>query len=584
MIYRCILSSWVSEEFTNLKKVIEGEFTDEQIKDLNSKGYNIYYLPNSPSIYEGGNVSGFQIDKFDWVFVDCDLKDGTYKTEDDFLKTVGEKLPIPTKVVLSGHGVHVYWKVSDLDAKSYLKLQRRLIRKLNTDEAVGQIYQLMRVPNTINTKVKEEPKLCELVYSGNAVYTCEDLDKVLDPLTNEDAIYCTQHYEKTYNLQLKDIEIEDKIPLKFIQLIDSNEEVKDIWKGNLDDRSKGDFRLGHIMFASGFNKEEATSVLVNSAKALARAPIHRLNYATNIVDKIWTYELSSDKKGLTLSSSVRDILNRAGDALKGTRFACHPFLDNTVHGFRLGQVIGLVAGSGVGKTSMAINMFRWFTERNPEYDHFFVSLEQPANEIADRWKTVCQGDERLHDKVHVVSNYNDDGTFRHLSLSDIKDYIISYQRTTGRKVGTCVIDHIGALNKKTKDGENQGIIDICHQMKGFALETNTMVIMQSQAPREKAGIGDLELNKDAAYGTVFFESYVDYLLCIWQPLKRVYSEGAPTVMALKFAKIRHKKQGQDKIQEDICYRLFFDPKIEQLRELTEEEDKSFDFFQNKQLI
>ena len=126
--------------------------------------------------------------------------------------------------------------------------------------------------------------------------------------------------------------------------------------------------------------------------------------------------------------------------------------------------------------------------------------------------------------VQIIENYEQNGQFRHLSLDEIKNYILEYQKSTGRKVGCVVIDHIGALKKKTKDGENQGIMDICHTMKAFAQETNTMLVMQSQAPREKAGIGDIELNKDAAYGTVFFESYCDYLITMWQPLKRCYSE------------------------------------------------------------
>jgi hypothetical protein len=115
-------------------------------------------------------------------------------------------------------------------------------------------------------------------------------------------------------------------------------------------------------------------------------------------------------------------------------------------------------------------------------------------------------------------------------------------------------------------------------MKGFAVETNTMVIMQSQAPREKAGIGDLELNKDAAYGTVFFESYCDYLLTLWQPLKRLYARGAPTVMSFKFCKIRHKKQHLDVLKEDVRYSLYFDPSKEQLREMTQDEETQMTFF------
>ena len=115
-------------------------------------------------------------------------------------------------------------------------------------------------------------------------------------------------------------------------------------------------------------------------------------------------------------------------------------------------------------------------------------------------------------------------------------------------------------------------------MKSTAVSLQIMLLMLSQAPREKAGIGDLELNKDAAFGTVFFESFVDYCLCLWQPLKRAYAKGAPTIMSFKFAKIRHKNQKHDVIKEDQCYQVFFDPDTEKLRELTQAEETSAKFF------
>jgi hypothetical protein len=282
-----------------------------------------------------------------------------------------------------------------------------------------------------------------------------------------------------------------------------------------------------------------------------------------------------------LSSSVKDILLKKGNNIKGTRFPCYKYLDNTAHGFRLTQVIGLVAGSGVGKTAVTLNMFRGFVQSNPDYIHFFIPLEQPANEIAERWQLISGDDTSNHEKVHILSNYDDDGNFRNLSFDDIKDYLLKFQQVTGKKVGCVVIDHIGALKKKNKKGENQDLMDICHAMKAFAVETNTLLVMQSQAPREKAGSGDIELDKDAAYGTVYFESYCDYLITLWQPLKRVYSKGAPTTTAFKFCKIRHKNQKEDVIQEDVCYNLMFDPTTQRLRELTQIEQKSFDFFLNE---
>ncbi len=579
MIYRLIAPEWVLEENPQMKKVLEGEFTDEEIQNYNQNCYNIYYLPNYPAIYEGGSVSGFQIDTFNYVFIDMDLKDGTYSSKEEFLDIVSDFPLVPSKIIDSGNGIHVYWKINDLDAKSYLKLSRRLMRYFVTDEAVGQIYQLMRVPNTVNVKVCEDFKLCSEIASTDAVYSCEELDKVLPILTLEDEQFCKQHYDRTYNRNKQEIKVNETLPLKFAKLLESNEEIKDIWIGKSDDRSKDDFRLGHILFASGLTKEEATSVLVNTAKALTRAPIHRLSYATNIIDKIWTYEITADKEELKLSRSVKDILSkRANSSANDQRFGCWRYLDNTARGFRLGQVIGLIAGSGVGKTAMALNMFEGFVANNPDYDHFFVPLEQPVEEIAERWGLMCKDNPNLIDKVQLLSNYEDNGAFRHLSLTEIKEYIVKYQKVTGRKVGCVVIDHIGALKKKGRNGENQDLMDICHAMKGFAMETNTMLIMQSQAPREKAGIGDLELNKDAAYGTMYFEAYCDYLITLWQPLKRCYAEGAPLISAFKFCKIRHKNQPLDTIQEDVCYRVLFNPDTGRMRPLNQTEEESCNFF------
>jgi len=580
-VYRCILPEWASLEYPMRKKVVEGQFTQDQIIELNEQFYNIYFLPNYPSLYEGGTVEGFHIDKFNYCFVDMDLKDGKYASKESFINKVNEFPLVPTRIVDSGNGIHVYWQVSDLDAKGYLSLQRRLMRLFNTDEAVCKIYQLMRVPGTINTKDPENLKTCEIVKETNNIYTSEQLANILPPISFADEQYCKQHFDRTYRINNVELEVTEKLPLKFAKLLDSNNEVKDIWAGKTDDRSKGDYRLGHIMFAAGFTKEEATSVLVNSAKALERTPAHRLNYALNIIDKIWTYEITEDKGSLMLSTSVKDILAKSGSNIKGTRFPCWSYLDNTHHGFRLGQVVGLVAGSGVGKTAIALNMFRGFVESNPDYVHFFIPLEQPANEIAERWRTICGNDEKNHSKVHVLSNYDEDGNFRNLSFDEIKDYLLKFQQVTGQKVGSVVIDHIGALKKKNKKGENQDLMDICHAMKAFAVQTNTLLVMQSQAPREKAGIGDLELDKNAAYGTVYFEAYCDYLITLWQPLKRVYNRGAPTTTAFKFCKIRHKNQQLDTIQEDVCYNLMFDPMTQRLRELTQSEQKSFDFFLNE---
>lgn len=574
-LVRLIPPKWLQEKGTT--KIIEGLLSDEQIADYNIQGYNIHYWPNYPSDYDKSrNVDGSQIDIFDYVFVDFDLKTANYPSKDAFIEELGKLLP--SRIVDSGGGIHAYWKVSDLDAKSYLRLTRRLVRFFNTDPATGTLAQLMRLPGTLNTKQKDNYVLCETLHDSDEVFTCEQLDKLLPGITVEDEEFCNDHYNKTHNPASFE-NIDDTIPPKFGQLLSQNAEAKELWALAPADRSKADYRLGHIMFANSFTRQEAISVLMNSGKAMSRSPVHRVGYAQGIVDKIWTYELE-DPKSIALAPTVRELLSKGDEVLTGTRFPCHRILDDTYHGFRLGQVMGIIGGSGVGKTTLTLNTFLWFAANNPDYQHYFFSLEQPPGEIAARIRTICQGNEVLYDKIHIVSNYDENGEYRNLSIDDVESTLKSYEKESGKKVGAVVVDHIGVLAKNDKHGENEGLIGICKRMKAVAVNTNIFLIMLSQAPREKAGVGDLELDKNAAYGTVFFEAFVDFLLCLWQPLKRAYTQGAPTVMAFKFAKIRHKKQQLDKIHEDTCYQLYFDPNTEILREMTQDEETAASYYLN----
>lgn len=589
MVYRLILPKWLKG--SSLPDVVEGEFTEEQVQEYNLDGYNCYFLPNSPSNYNPNKtVDALDIDTFMYVFVDLDMKDyknqdarrtHNFATKESFIEKLSGTQFLPSAIIDSGNGIHAYWRVTDLDVMSFLRLQRRLATFFTSDPDVSKIYQLMRVPGTVNTKHEDGYKLCDLLLTNDVEYTCEELDKMLPPITAKDESFCTTHYDRTYNADKQAESVRDELPLKFMKLLKDSREVKELYAGEVDDRSKADYRLAHIMFAQGFTKDEAMSVLVNCRKALDRAPVHRFNYAANIADKVWTFEVQEATGDAPLSNSVRDILKR-GTAAKGTRFPCWEVFDGTDYGFRLSHVLGLIGGAGSGKTTLTLNYFYHFVRFNPDYIHLFVSLEQPEEEIAGRWGRIASGQEYLHDKVHVLGNYNSDGTYRNLSLSDIQEYVLKLEKDTGTKVGCVVVDHIGVLKKVSKDGESQGLIDICHQMKAFAKATNTFLVMQSQTSRDKAGIGDVELNKDAAYGTSMFEWYCDFVVTTWQPLKRIYADSPDlTCSAFKYCKVRHKNVLLDKTKEDVVHVLMFSPDTELLSLMTEEQEQSYAFANNK---
>lgn len=584
VVHRLILSHWAEKQGI-MPKVLEGEFSIEEIQEYNILGYNCYFLPNEPNKYERGTtVDGRHIDIFRFCFVDMDLKMGGYDDKQVFISLLKDAAIIPTAIVDSGNGVHAYWEVSGLDAMTFLKLQRRLCRTFNTDPAVAKIYQLMRVPETLNVKDENDFKLCQVLDSSGKVYEIDDLNQALPSITFQDEEYCKQHFNKTYQIDDGSVRIKEELPEKFQLLLTKNREIKRLFFGPVKDRSVADYRLAHLLYASDLTKDEVRSVLYNSAKAIERAPIHRYNYANDIAEKIYA-EIKAP--GTTsISSSILDILNQS-DAGDGDRFRCSEFVDATVHGFRLGEVMGLVGGPGSGKTNKAFNMFKWFCERNPNYIHVFVNLEEQDKELANRWVRLVGQNDTMHGAVRIVTNYNKDGTCRNLSLDEVKTEISHIEKSTGKKVGCVVVDHIGALKQSDSgDGEFEGLIGICKEMKPFAVSTNTFLIMQSHSNRDKAGShNDQELNLDAAYGTSQFERWVDYLVTTWQPLSRVYGDSNFKndlyVQAYKFCKIRVMDPINDRLKRNQIYLLKFDPKSGGLDKLTEEDYKAFDFWDKR---
>lgn len=577
IIYRLILADWAKEsrkEGDNLPDTKTGKFPQEQLMALNALGYNCYYFLNVPAEYHGGDIHGSDISIFNFVCVDMDLKEGTYKTKEEFSEKVLQSQLPPSVVIDTGNGIHAYWRVTDLDAMTYLRLQRRLIRFFDTDRAISKIYQLMRVPGTFNVKKKEEFKLCSVLYDNEVEYDCETLDKLLPKISKEDEDFCTNHYNMTYKISDIVAEADIELPAKFQEFMKSNTEAKKLFYGPVNDRSAANYRLGHLLYSSKFTKEEARAVLFNTDKAITRKGVHRFNYANNIVEKIWGFEQKKEEtpSAPPMSESMKIILSKSPeDVGYDTRLYGHPMFDATKHGFRLGEVIGLIGGSGSGKSTLSLNFFKWFVERNPDYIHVFVTLEMPKKQIAERWNKLAADNTALHEKVHVLSQHDENGICRDLTLDIIKNDIFNLEKTTGKKVGCVVIDHIGCLDKEPGRTDFEKIMNACRSMKSFALETRTFLIMQSQSSRAKAAWGDVELDMDAAFGTAKFENYCDYIMTTWQPLRRVQHDAHMYVNAFKFCKIRELDADKDKIKLNKVYGMIFDKDTESLRKIQKEE-------------
>src|SRR5262249_15307318 len=79
------------------------------------------------------------------------------------------RLPHPTLVNATGHGAHIYLRLSDhVDPDTWEQWQEDLISLLKTDPAIRDAPRVMRLPGFVNTKVPDAPVLCAIVESDAA--------------------------------------------------------------------------------------------------------------------------------------------------------------------------------------------------------------------------------------------------------------------------------------------------------------------------------------------------------------------------------------------------------------------------------
>jgi hypothetical protein len=296
--------------------------TDAEIERLNNKEYCIYYFPNYNSKPVEGALRGKDVDIFHLVFVDMDLKDGIYKSKEEFLELL-KAFPLKTRCIIdSGHGIHAYWKISDLDAMTYLHIQKGLISHFKTDKSVWKICQLMRAPGYLNTKPENREdwkEVCILSKQKEFEYTVEQMLSTLPSLTTDDEHKILEHYNKTVlgieTPLSSQANVGADLPPKFSELLEKNERIQELFyvqKGQ--DRSTADMKLANILKKSAYTKEEVTSVILNGAKGSERG----LKYASELTEKVFKSPLQPLDEDYVECKDIVDktLINRAKQDVK----------------------------------------------------------------------------------------------------------------------------------------------------------------------------------------------------------------------------------------------------------------------------
>lgn len=593
-------------EINDLKNTHEGtNFSPEFIKQKNDEGYNCYFFPNHPSkdVYAEGAVAlaGKHIDVFNYVFVDMDLKDKKYETKEEFLQKLSEFPLKPSMVVNSGNGIHAYWSVSDLTRDVYVYMQLALLKYFKTDESVFTVLQLMRLPGTMNTKRHGDYVPAEVLmdHSSNLSYTVDSFPpEVLSALTEDEIKRGQKHLDRLdgkLTINAPEFVNLDEVPETFFDFINDpkNKKAYDLWMepkvyGNGNDRSSADMSLANILFKNNFNKKEALAVISNTQKALSHA--NRKHYAELTIDKVYTEKLNSKFMTVGQRNRTIDEDKNLGALVKTTNYIDSSVLGNP---WRKRELTGLIAGTGVGKTTMTMKWMKDAIENNPDTDDIYVffTLEMAVGEVVTRWNKLVGKDSPLADRLYVIGSENESFEPRNIGLQEMLEDCTELKKLTGKNIGMMAVDHIGIVSKHidTKKKYTFGIDSemnagygnirtlslnsICKQFKSLCKMLDTHIVILTQTTKEK-GVGDLPIGKDGAYGISDYENIMDRIITIWQPLQRVQHLCKHRFLAYQYVKIRSKHEN-DKIQTNEAKLLTFDLVSGDLRVTNQAEYEEF---------
>lgn len=244
-----------------------------------------------------------------------------------------------------------------------------------------------------------------------------------------------------------------------------------------------------------------------------------------------------------------------------------------------GDMFGLLAGSGVGKTTTMAIIAGDVVEYNPDQYVVIFSLEMTKREIFNKL-CISFGNDKPHllKQIIIIDCYNADGSNKELRVADIKLELKRIKQTLNAIIAMTMIDHFHEIH-------NNGSVDynpIAKDLKNLAVECDTLVFIPSQTTKEK-GLGDIPVAKNGCFGCSRYENLCSFILTIFQPLRRVQNECDLPALGWQFSKIRNKRGKRDRTKEEINYVLKYDGENETLLPLTPNETHTFSMYYEKVL-
>lgn len=195
-------------------------------------------------------------------------------------------------------------------------------------------------------------------------------------------------------------------------------------------------------------------------------------------------------------------------------------LDASVnHGLLPGQVLTVIAKTGVGKTAYSVNMLHRMRMIKPDLSVMFLSLEQTRNEMFDRFHKVHTFYDPTATPADTVQYWNDNLMLvdkNMVSQPEFEDSIYQFTYETNKDLDIAIVDYLGYFARGSRgSSEYERITNAIMDIKAVAKETQIAIVDLHQSNR--SGEFGKELSADQGKGSGGIEETSDMMLTMWSP-------------------------------------------------------------------
>lgn len=177
---RCLHASQPVQSYWTTGADLPGMY--DQLKALNGQGYNIYagVLPRKA---DGGKTDADTANGH-VIWLDFDHVDDIDEFFDITLFNKWQNMPQPTMTINSGHGVHVYWRLTDATDKDAISATTKGLLWTGADKACTNPGRIMRLPGFTNHK--DPAAECTILSTTDNTYAITDFEPFLSTQTQTD--------------------------------------------------------------------------------------------------------------------------------------------------------------------------------------------------------------------------------------------------------------------------------------------------------------------------------------------------------------------------------------------------------------